>query len=228
VNVNQTAGVDPAPDLQARRQSLIRQVAERPDLLGEPVPATDVADRHDLPQEQGVRVATGEVAAAAEQQRLVDGRLEVPVRRLRIAVLLRLSGIGPLARHAVVGQQIAVPGLELPRRRQIVHGGGQGIAAVPPRHPAQVPERRLQAVRQRLERLRRTHRHRLPVRVRQHEVVHQVIEPLPGDGDAERAHVGKVGRRQITGLMDLTEHDRLPRPVGGPPLLHPPLERAAV
>jgi hypothetical protein len=147
VNVNQTAGIDPASDLQARRQPGLGQPFERRDFLGEPVRPTGVADGHDLPQERPILVPAGEVAAAAKPQRLVDGRFEVPVRRFRVAVLVRLSGVGPLACHAVMGQQIAVPGLELPRRRQVVHRRTQGVAAVPPRHPAQLPERVLQPVR---------------------------------------------------------------------------------
>jgi hypothetical protein len=192
VNVNQTAGIDAAPHLQARRQPGLGQRFERRHLLGEAVGPARVPRPHDLLQERDVLVPVRKVAAAAEEQRLVDRGLEVPVRRFRVAVLVRLPRIGPLARHAVMGQQVAVPGLELPRRRQIVHRRTQGIAAVLPRHPAQVPERILQPVRQRLERLRSTHRHRLPIRVRQHEVVDQVVERLPGDGDVQSVHGRKV------------------------------------
>lgn len=55
-----------------------------------------------------------------------------------------------------------------------------------------------------------------------------MIEPLTGDGDVQRAHVGEVGRRQVSGIMHLTKHDALPPPVSGPPLSHTPLERAAM
>lgn len=125
-------------------------------------------------------------------------------------------------------EQIAIPGLELAGRRQVVHGRGQRITAVPTRHAAQFPQRILQAVGQRLERLGGAQRHRLPVRVGQHKVVHHVIEPLAGDRDVQRVHVGEVGRREVAGVVDLAEHDGLPRAVGGPPLPHATLERAAV
>jgi len=63
------------------------------------------------------------------------------VRRLGIAVLVRLPHVDPLARHAVVRQQIAVSRLELARRRQVVHGGAEAVAAVSLRHAAQFPQR---------------------------------------------------------------------------------------
>ena len=228
VNVDQAAGVDAARHLQARRQPRVGQVPQRRDFLGEAVRATRVPRRHDLLQERGVLVAAGKLPAAAEQQRLVDRGLEVPVRRLRVAVLVRLPRVGPLARHAVVRQQVAVPGLELAGRRQVVHGRGQTVGAVPPRHAAQFPERVLQAVGQRLERLGGAHRHGFPVRVGQHEVVHHVVEPPAGDRDVQRVHVGEVGGREVAGRVDLAEHDGLPRPVSRPPLPDAAFEGAAM
>lgn len=228
MNVDQAAGVHLAPHLQARRQPRVGQVLERRDFLGEAVGSPRVPCRHDLLQERDVLFAAGERAAAAEQERLVDRALEVTVRRLRVAVLVRLPRVDPLARHAVVRQQVAIPGLELAGRRQVVHGRGQRITAMPTRHAAQFPQRVLQAVRQRLERLGRAQRHRLPVRVGQHEVVDHVVEPLAGDRDVQRVHVREVGRREIAGVVDLAEHDRLSRAVSRPPLPHATLERAAV
>ena len=201
---------------------------QRRDFLGEAVGAARVPRRHDLLQERDVLLATGERTAAAEQERLVDRGLEVTVRRLRVAVLVRLPRVDPLARHAVMREQIAIPGLELTPFRMVVHGRGQRIAAMPTRNAAQFPQRILQAVRERLERLGRAQRHRLPVRVGEHEVVDHVIEPLAGNRDVERVHVGEVGRREVAGRVNLAEHDGLPGAVSRPPLPHATLERAAV
>jgi hypothetical protein len=228
VDVDQAAGVDPARHLQARRQPLLGQGPQRPHLLGEPVGAARVPRRHDLPEEGRVLVPVGERAAPPQQQRLIDGRLEVPVRRLRVPVLVGLPDVDPLARQAVVRQQVAVTGPELPRRRQVVHGRTQAVAAVPPGHPAQFPQRVLQPVRQGLERLRRADRDRFPVRVRQHEVVHQVVEPPAGHGDVQGVHAREIRRGQVAGRVDLAEHDGLARTVGRPPLPHAALEGAAV
>lgn len=201
---------------------------QRRDFLGKAVDAARVPRRHDLLQKRDVLLATGKRAAAAKQERLIDGGLEVTVRRLRVAVLVRLPRVDPLARHAVMRQQIAIPGLELTPFRMVVHGRGQTVAAVPTRHAAQFPQRVLQAVGQRLERLGRAQRHRLPVRVGQHEVVDHVVEPLAGDRDVQRVHVGEVGGREIAGVVDLAEHDGLPRAESRPPLPHATLERAAM
>ena len=228
MNVDQAAGVHPARYLQTRRQPRVGQVPDRRDFLGEAVGTARVPRGRDLLQERDVLVAAGERAAAAEQQRLIDRGLEVTVRRLRVAVLVRLPRVDPLARHAVMREQVAIPGLELTPLRMVVHGRGQRITAVLPWHAAQFPQRILQAVGQRLERLGRAQRHRLPVRVGQHEVVDHVIEPLAGDGDVERVHVGEVGRREVAGRVNLAEHDGLPGAAGRSPLPHATLERAAM
>lgn len=228
LKVNQAAGIDPAGHLQARRQPLLGQIPQRGHFLGETILPARVARRHGLPQEGYILLAAGELAAAAEQQRLIDGGLEVSVRRLRIAVLVRLPRVDPLTRHAVVRQQIAVTGLELAGRREVVDGGAQTVATVPPRHAAQFPQRILQTVGQGLKRFRRTQRHRLPVRVSQHEVVHHVIKPLTGNGDLQSIHVGEVGRRQIAGLVDLAEDDGLAGSMSGSPLPHTSFEGAAM
>lgn len=104
MDVNQAAAIDSARHLQTRRQPRIRQVPQRRQFLGEAIRSTRVPRRHDLLQEDRVLLAAGEFTAAAEQERLIDGRLEVPVRRLRVAVLVRLPHVDPLTRHAVMNQ----------------------------------------------------------------------------------------------------------------------------
>jgi hypothetical protein len=151
MNVDQAASVDAAADLQATVDPRIGQFAEPGQLLGEAVAPAGVAGLHHVLQEGHVLGPAGEIAAAAQEQRLIDGGLEVPMRRLGVAVLVRLPDIDPLARHAVVGEQVPIPRLKLPRRRQVVHGRSQAVAAVPPGHAAEVPERRLQPVGQRLK-----------------------------------------------------------------------------
>ena len=59
------------------------------------------------------------------------------------------------------------------------------------------------------------------------EVIEPVIEPLPGDGDAETAGVGKVGQSQPAGLMRLAEDHVLLGPVERPPGQDASLQRAA-
>jgi len=225
VDVDEAARVHPALQAQAAVEPPRRQRPERRAVRLEPRPPPAVPLPHHTLHERDVLVAAGEVTAAADQQRLIEGRLEVAVGRLVVAVLVRLAHVDPLAREAVMLQEAPVPPLELALRRQVVDGGAEAVAAVPPRHAAQVPEGVLQPVGQRLERLRRAHRHRLPVRVGQHEVVHQVIERLPADRNAQIVHAGEVRRRQVPGLMHLAEHDRPVRAERRPPLADAPLER---
>jgi hypothetical protein len=71
---------------------------------------------------------------------LIDGGLEVPVRRLRIAILVGLPDIDPLAGHTVVRQQIPIACLKLAGRRQVVHRRRQAVGAVSPRHAAEFPK----------------------------------------------------------------------------------------
>ena len=228
VDVDQAARIDPARRPQPTRQPSRRQRPQRRQLLGQAGAATGVARRHHAAQERHVLLAADEVVAASHQQRLIHGRLEVAVRRLAVAVLVRLADVDPLARHAVMRQQVAVPRLELALRRQVVDRRAEAVAAVPPRHAAQFPERVLQPLRQCLERLRGADAHRLPVRVGQHEVVHQMIERLARDGHTERVHAGEVGGGQIARRVDLTEHHLTARPGHRSPRLHAPLECAPV
>jgi len=152
----------------------------------------------------------------------------VVVRRFGVPVLVRLSSIDPLSRQTVVIQQVAVAGLELACRREVVHRRAEAVTAVPPGHAPEFPQRLLHAVGERLERLRDADAHRFPVRVGQDEVVDHVLERLPRDRDAQRGHVREIGRGEVGGLMNLSEDRELPRSVAGPPLPDPPLERASV
>src|SRR5271163_3816059 len=97
---------------------------------------------------------------------------------------------------------------------------------MPSWHSAEFPQRVLQAVGQCLERLRRADGYRFPVRVREHKVIHQMLEAFAKQGHSQRVHAGEIRGRQIAGVMHLAEHDcaRLTR--RGPPALDATLERA--
>jgi len=125
-------------------------------------------------------------------------------------------------------QQPAITGLKLAFGREVVDRRGQTVAAMPAWHSAEFPQRVLEAVRQRLERLRRAQGHRLPVRVGEHKVIRQMLEVFSEDGDSQRVHAGEIRGRQVTGVMDLAEHNRARQTGRGPPLLDTSLERAAV
>jgi len=125
-------------------------------------------------------------------------------------------------------QQPSIAGLKFAFGRQVVDRRAQAVAAMPPRDSPEFPQRVLQAVGQRLKRLRRADRHRLPVRVREHEVIRQMLESFSQNGDPQGAHVGEIRGRQVRGVMHLAEHHRASTTGHGAPLLDAPLERAAV
>ena len=58
-------------------------------------------------------------------------------------------------------------------------------------------------------------------------MIEPVIEPLPGDGDAQVGHVGEIRQTHPAGLMDLAEDDLLVRAMQRPPGTDAPLQGAA-
>jgi hypothetical protein len=228
VNVNQAPAVDATQHFPTRREPRVRQRTQHGQLLREAILPTRVTGFHLVFQEQIVLLATREVAGAPQQQSLIDRRFEVPVRRLRIAILVGLPHVDPLTRQPVVRQQVAVASLKLAFRGMIVHRRREAVAAVFLRHAAQFPQRILQPLAERLERFGGTHAHRFPVRVGEDEVVHQVIEGLSCDSDLQFTHSREVGRGQLARHVNLPEHDGLVRPVNRSPLVHASLEGAAM
>ena len=227
VHVNQAARVDAHRQPQATVQPLRRQRLKHGELLGVPLLSRRVARGHHLVEKAAVVVAAAEIAAATQMQCLVHGGLEMPMRRLTVAVLVRLANIDPLAGQAIMFQQAAIAGLKLALGRQIVDRRTQAVAAMSSRHASQFPQGVLQTVGQGLERLRRAEGYGFPVRVRQHEVIHQMLEAFAEDGDSQRVHAGEVRGRQVAGVMHLAEHDGARLTRRGPPALDAPLEGAA-
>ena len=63
-----------------------------------------------------------EIAAAAEHQRLIDGRLESVMALLGVSILMGLAGVDGLSFQAVVGQQGAITLLEQITIAKVIHG----------------------------------------------------------------------------------------------------------
>jgi hypothetical protein len=205
-------------------QTPCRKRAERGQLFRQPLLPVRIAAGHQVAEEPQVLLPVGEVAAATQPQGLVHRRLEMPVRRFRVAVLVRLADVDPLPFQGVVVQEILVSLAKLPLVGEVVHRRRETVAAVPSRNSPQLPQGVLQTLAQRLEGLRRAQRDRFPVRVRQGEMKRQVRQRLAGDGHPQRIHVREIGGRQVAGVVDLSEHHRLVRPLRGPPGADLPLE----
>jgi hypothetical protein len=197
---------------------LLGKRPEQGQLFGQTRAASCVALVQQFPQERQVILAAGEVPTTTQQQGLIHRRLEVTVRRLRVAVLVWLTDIDPLAQHPVMVQQGLVSSPKLALLGEVVDRRAEAVAAMPARHASQFPEGVLQAVRQGLEGLRRTQRHRFPVRVREHEMIRQMLEAFPGDRDSQGVHVGEVRSRQVARMMDLAEHHFSSRTAARPPV----------
>lgn len=202
-----------------------RQLAETCLLFGELVGAARIAFVNQPHQKLFVLFPAGEVAAAAQHERLIDGRFQMAVRGLDVAVLMRLSSVDPLRLDLVVVHQVAVALAKLAILRKVVDRGAQAVASMPPRNAAELPEGLLKAAADRLERFGETDRRELPIRVGEGEVIQHVAERLTVDRHAERVHVREVGRPQPAGVVYLRKDDRAVRAVQTSPIAHPPLER---
>jgi hypothetical protein len=224
LHANQAAGGHGHCQPLARLQTPRRQWSQHGALLGQSLGPALVALPAYLLQERFVQRAAGKVPAAAEQQRLIHRVFEMPMRRLGIAVFVSRARLDLLPHQSVMVQQPLVTLREVAPLRQVVHRAAHPIAAVPHGHASQLPQRVLQAHAQTLETLGEAERHRLPVRVRQHQVIHHVLEGLPGDGHLQAVHVREVGGTQPARMMDLAEVHFLAGSLRGAPLLHAPLQ----
>ncbi len=109
----------------------------------------------------------------------------------------------------------------------ISHGRRQRIRTMPLWHSAEFPEGFLNAGTEGFERFGKAQRHRFHIAVRQHAVVQPVIESRSGDRHLELIADREVAGRQPSGIMNLTEEDRLAWTVKASPFRHTPFERAS-
>jgi hypothetical protein len=225
LHVDQTALVHATTPLLAGFQPAARQRPQHRQLLQQSRTPAGIELLLQSVQKALVLFPAGKIPAAPQHQGLVHRLLETPMPLLDVAVLVGVIRLDLLADQTVMSQQPLIALRELLLLRQVVHRRAQPIRAVPLRHGAQLPQRVLQPFAQALETLRKTDRHRLPVRVRQHEMVNHVREPLPRDGHAQVVHVREVRRRQPPRFMHLGEVHFLGRPRRGPPTTHLPLQR---
>lgn len=203
-----------------------RQLAQARLLLGELVGPPRIPLVDQACQKPFVLFAAGKVAAAAQQERLIDGRFQMAVRRFDVAVLMRLADVDPLRLDLVVVHQVAVTLAKLAVLREVVDRRAEAVAAMSPRHAVQLPHRLLESAAHRLERFREADRSELPIRVREREVIQHVLERPAVDRDAQRVHVREVRRPQPAGIMHLRKDDLLVGAVQAAPVAHPPLERS--
>lgn len=225
LHMDQAALVHATTPPLARFQPPRRQRLQHGQLFRQSLATVRVELVLQLTQKTVVLFSAGEIPAATQHQRLVDGLLEPPVPLLDVTVLVAVGGLGLLTNKSVMTQQPLIPLRELLPLRQVVHRRTQPIRPVPPRRGTQLPQRVLQPFTQALETLREADRYRFPVRVGQHEVVDHVLERLPRNAHAQLVHVREIRCSQPSGFVHLAEEHFLGRPQRGPPTPHLPLQR---
>jgi hypothetical protein len=169
----------------------------------------------------------GKVPCAAQFERLVKAGLQMAVRGFDRTILVADAGVVAGRLHAVMATELGiarrfiVPAGQVPIRRR------EPVGAVRAGYPAELPERLLDAFGQRGEALAAADRlDVLPAAEGEPEVIEQMGERHPGEGNAEPAAVGEIRKRLQARRMFLAK-DQLPfRPLGRPPMRHPTLQRA--
>jgi hypothetical protein len=157
-----------------------------------------------LVDEAAVVRQVGEVPAAAEQQRIAEGALEVAVRAFDGAVLVGNAAVVAARDHGVMAAQVLVAagqvlgGIPV----QVAERRRQAVAAMVRWHAAERPEGVLQAFGQGDEALATENdRGMLPAGIGQAEVEEAVIERLSGNGHVGVAHVREVRQAHSARFM---------------------------
>jgi len=127
-------------------ESLLRQRLERRLFFEEPLRTIGVGATDQLFHEVHVLLAAGELPAAAQQQRLVDALLDVPVGRFDIAVLVGAPRIGAFRFAAVMSHQRRVAIRQQLAAGVIADRRAERIGSMPLRHSSEFPKRFLDAL----------------------------------------------------------------------------------
>jgi hypothetical protein len=205
-----------------------RQRLQRRTLEIQPLGNARIAPTDNLVDEAAISVQRVEIARAAQQQRIRDRLLQVAVRALDRAVLVRQAGIVAGRLHAVMGARRLVPLGRIPSgvAVEIAEGGRQAIAAMLQRRTSERPQRILQTLSQDHETLAARHDMAvLPTGEGQPKMIEPMIEWRAGDADREIAHVGKIGQPEPTRRVLLPENHVLLGAVQRPPGADAPFQR---
>jgi hypothetical protein len=132
-------------------KSLARQRLQRQTLFGKSFLTTSVGVINDLLHQCHVLITTGEVAATAKQERLLDAIFEVPVLGFDITVLVSTPSVGFLSDTAVVVHQGRVASGQQLLVRMIADRSTERVGAMLQRHAAEFPESVLNSLAERLE-----------------------------------------------------------------------------
>lgn len=204
---------------------------QRPEVLlfnGELVGSRLVAFGDHPFDELHVLLTALEIAAASQQQRLVDHELDLSVGGFDIAVFVRAARVGVFAGAAVMLHQLAITLCQPRLGRMVGDRRAEAVGAMAGRCSAELEERFLRPLAERFEGLGETERDGLDVGVGQHAVKQRVVEAGSGDGNVERVHDGEVASGDLARVMDLRKHDGFGGPGGASPVADAAFEGASL
>ena len=180
-----------------------------------------------LGDELAVGLQVGELAAATQQQALIEGALQATLARFDGAILVALARVVAARAQPVVGAQLTIACGELLVLSKVVERRRQTVGAVFFGHAAGHPQCILQPASERLEALATEHHARMaPAAVRKGELVEPVGQRAPGHTHPERVGDREVRQPQPSGWVRLGEEDLALGTVLGTPLAHTALQGA--
>ena len=139
--MNSAAGVHPHLQPLARLQTPLRQGLKPGQFFSQADLPSGIGLLEPLPQKLLIGVPAGEVPAAPQHQRLVQGSLELTMALLGVAVLMTFARLDGLSLQTVVLEQSLVTLLERPGPFDArLNGRRQSIGTVQLRHAAQFPQ----------------------------------------------------------------------------------------
>jgi|GEM_PF-1749245 len=132
-------------------EPFIGQSIQMSQIIKEVLPPVVIGPLHQVFHERNVFLAAVEAPTAAQQQRLFDAILQVPVGRFDVAVFVGAASVRAFRFAVVVTHQSSIAFGEFATTGVISHGRRQRITAMPPRNTAEFPERFLDAGAERFE-----------------------------------------------------------------------------
>jgi hypothetical protein len=107
-DMDRAPGIDPGLEPASHLQPTNRQRRQRGHFLTKTLLSSGIASGHELLEERLVVTSTGEIAAPAKHQGLVDGLLETVMTLFDIAILVGLSRLDRLTFESIMLEQCLV------------------------------------------------------------------------------------------------------------------------
>src|SRR5205085_2286696 len=175
------------------RGAMRRQREQRSKLNSDLFPPPGILAGDELLEEGLVGSEVGEVPSPAQFECLIEAGLQMAVRGLDRAVLVADAGIVAGWLHAVMATELGIARRLIVSAGQVAVSRREPVGAMRARHPAELPERLLDAFGERGEALAAADRlDVLPAAEGEPEMIQQMGERLATEGNAQPAAVGEI------------------------------------